>query len=437
MFGIDPLFLVCSIILFIEIYNETFLMNYGSFTERVKYLFSLKMFFKIVKITTFTFIFYLTNKYYLNLPIFNNAFFESQIFSIDFDKLYIYLLPVGIYSIFLIMSNSVQILEQFSFDQFNKNRLVQFTAFLSFIIYRITAFIFTFFIFAFTYYLLIKLDNTFSINELTIFDWVNYVSKKNINYNTGVYFSLIITVLIFFLFNNAFIKLNSDSFDYRSIEISFFGYFFISIILSIGIFFGFFSIFNAIHNIQITSLTSWFSKENILGILPIRVASVMILFNLFQYIYSETLERKIIPFLILAFFPVRNIESYHLTINIEKRESLYFSQVSFYILNIAIAEYFVIIEFKNIYISILNFAILFIQDDFKIINDYSEGMQNVLKKHLQKIHFINLLMFISAVIILIINYSYSILTIYIVLTSILTYLYLYNYSFVNSRDYNL
>ena len=281
------------------------------------------------------------------------------------------------------------------------------------------------------------MDSIFSINNLTIFDWINYSSQKNINYNTGVYFSLLITGLIFFLFNNAFIKLNSDSFDYRSIEISFFGYFFISIILSIGIFFGFFSIFNAFHNIQITSFTSWFSEENILGILPIRVASVMILFNLFQYIYSETLEKKIIPFLTLAFFPVRNIESYNLTINIEKRESLYFSQISFYILNIAVAEYFVIIEFKNIYVSILNFAILFIQDDFKIINDYSEGMQNVLKKHLQKIHFINILMFLSAVIILIINHSYNILTIYMVLTIILTYLYLYNYSFINSKDYKL
>jgi len=111
MFGIDQLFFVCSIILFIEIYNETFLMNYGSFTERIKYLFSLKMFFKIIKLTTFTFILYLANKYYFNLPVFNNALFQSQIFSIDSSKLHIYFLPVAIYSIFLVMSNSVQILE--------------------------------------------------------------------------------------------------------------------------------------------------------------------------------------------------------------------------------------------------------------------------------------------------------------------------------------
>lgn len=432
MFGIDLIFFVCLIVLAIEIYNETFLMNYGSFIERIKYLFSLKMFFKTIKLTAFIFILYLVYKNYLNGTLIDNNFLENEIFSINFAKLYIYILPVILYSFCIILSNSLEILRQFSFDQYNTGRFIQLTAYLSFIIYRVIAFSFTYFIFALVFYYLLKLDNLFLENGLSIFDWITDTTKQNINYNDGVYFSLILALCIFFLFNNAFIKIKSN---YKSVDISFFAYFFISIILTIGIFFGFFSIFNAFHNIKVTSLTEWISKENILGILPIRFASVFILYNLFEYIYIETLERKLFPFLILAIFPVRNIESYDLTISIEKRETLYFSQISFYILNIAIAEYFVIVEFKNVWISLLNFAILFIQDDFKIINDYSEGMQNVILKHFRKIHTLNLLMFLSAVIGLCIKNSFPILIAYLFLSIALIILYLYNYSFINSRDY--
>ncbi|AZI68911.1 hypothetical protein [Cloacibacterium normanense] len=172
-----------------------------------------------------------------------------------------------------------------------------------------------------------------------------------------------------------------------------------------------------------------------MGLLPIRLASVMILWNLFKYIYTETLERKILPFLSLALFPIRHISNYYLSIKIENRETLYFAQIAFYILNIAIAEYFVIIEYKIVYLSILNFAILFIQDDFNIINEYSKGMQSILPSHFRRIHLFNGIMLFSSIIALILTKSYGVLTIYVVLTIILAYLYSYNSSFINSREY--
>ena len=435
MFGINLIFCVCLIILIIEIYNETFLMNYGTFMERLNYLFSLKMIFKTIKITCFTFLIFLIYKYYFNGTLINERFFENNIFKIKLDTLYIYFIPVILYSLFIILSNSVEILRQFSFDNFDPSRIVQICAFFSFIIYRFIAFIFVYLIFAFLYYYLLELDKYFLEHQLSIFDWISSFSKKDINYNTGVYLSLIITASIFFLFNNAFIKINSPFYNFRSSDLSFFAYFFVSIILSIGIFFGFFSIFNAYHNINITSLSEWISNENILGILPIRIASILILINLFSYIYNEILEQKLAPFLMLAFFPIRNIESYNLSISVEKRETLYFSQISFFILNIAVAEFFVIIEFKNIYVSILNFAILFIQDDFKIINDYSGGMQNVLLKHFRKIHFFNFIMFCSAFIVLLLTKRYEVFFVYTILSVSLAFLYQYNYSLINRTDY--
>lgn len=79
--------------------------------------------------------------------------------------------------------------------------------------------------------------------------------------------------------------------------------------------------------------------------------------------------------------------------------------------------------------------LLFIQDDFKIINEYSEGLQSVLRKHLRRIHVINVLMLVSGVIGLLYTESFIVLITYTALTSILASLYFYNFSFVNSRDY--
>lgn len=371
----------------------------------------------------------------LNLSELNHNYFEENLFKVRTDKIHIYFLPVIIYSFFIILSNSVKILDQFSFDKFNKGRIIQFIAFLSFIIYRIIAFCYTYLIFALIFYLFIKLDTNFSARNLRILDWYYLSENLNHNYNSGVYFSLILTLVIFFLFNNAFLKINSNYLNYRITQISFFAYFFITVIICIGVFFGFFSIFNAIYNIRITSLTEWFNKENVIGLFPIRLASVLILYNLFKYIHKETLEKKLIPFLGLALFPIRHIDDYYLSIRIENRETLYFSQVAFYILNIAIAEYFVIIDFKIVYLSILNFAILFIQDDFNIINEYSRGMQSILSSHLKRIHLFNAIMLISSTLALIITGSFGVLTIYLILTIILVYLYSINYSFINSQEY--
>ncbi|WP_445432678.1 hypothetical protein [Chryseobacterium indoltheticum] len=410
-------------------------MNYGSFSERVKHLFSLKMIFKILKLSSFSFLIYLLLTKSTNIHGLNKDFLFNNIFKFQSDKYYIYILPVIIYSLFMILSNSLNILEQFSLDKFNKSRSIQFISFLTFILYRIIAFCYTYIIFAFIFYILNNLDNEFTTRNLRIFDWYYLSENLNHNYNSGVYFSLILTLTIFFLFNNAFLKINSNFFNYRTTEISFFAYFFITIIICIGVFFGLFSIFNAIYNIRATSLTEWFNKENIIGLLPIRLASVMILVNLFKYIYNETLEKKIFPFFILALFPVRHIENYNLTIKIETRETLYFSQIAFYILNIAIAEYFVIIEFKIVYLSILNFAILFIQDDFNIINEYSKGMQTILPNHFRRIQLFNIIMLVSAILALILTKSFGVLTIYSILSLILILLYRYNYSFINSQDY--
>src|SRR5690606_2910193 len=115
-------------------------------------------------------------------------------------------------------------------------------------------------------------------------------------------------------------------------------------------------------------------------------------------------------------------------ISFDGRETLFFCQIGFFIINVALAEFFIIINFKNIYLSILNFAILFIIDDFKIINDYSDGMKKVLITHYMRITVFNLIILITAIVLLINTKQYFVLISYLVLFAILCRYYIKNSS---------
>ena len=149
------------------------------------------------------------------------------------------------------------------------------------------------------------------------------------------------------------------------------------------------------------------------------------------YIYKEILDKDILSFLMIGILPIRGLPNYKGNINFEKRETLFFSQISFYILNIALAEFFIIIGYKTIYLSILNFAILFILDDFKIINDYSQGLKRVLISHFIRVWIFNIIMIVVALILLSNEEYYVILTIYLIFTFILFRYYFKNFALIN------
>ena len=268
---------------------------------------------------------------------------------------------------------------------------------------------------------------------MTLFDWLQIETNIVNNYYKGTYLSLIITIAIFFLFNNAFLKLNSSSMNFRGIKLSFFKYFFISLFLSLGIFFGIFSILNGYYNLNNSGFGEWISKENIIGILPIRISSVLIAYYLISYIYKEVLNSKFLPFAVLGVLPIRTLENYYIHIEFDRRETLFFCQIAFYVINIALAEYFLIIEIKSVYLSILNFAILFILDDFKIINDYSKGLYSVLLSHFFRLWIFNILMIISAIIFLTIGEHYIMLLMYLTGTFLLFRYYFKNYSLIGYK----
>ncbi|WP_369765280.1 hypothetical protein [Flavobacterium sp. WC2429] len=351
---------------------------------------------------------------------------NDVIINIYWENWYYYLAAPFFFFLITVLSNSKNIHYQLRGLNFESDQLEQFSANIKYLFIRIASFTLSFFIFKLVFKFMIQLHDYFISRHLYIFDWLVLNTNEVDNYNKGVYLSLVLTILMFFLFNNAFIKKNSDNWRFREINFNYFKYLFISLILGLGLFFGLFSIFNGIHNLLSKGISDWITKENVLGILPIRLSSLMILYYLLTYIYSEVLHKKLPHFLFLGIFPVRTIEYYNETISFNKRETLFFCQISFYIINIALAEFFIIINFKHIYLSILNFAILFILDDFKIINDYSNGMRKVMKWHFWRIFIFNLIMLSTVITLLVTEDYYWILTLYVILFGVLCWYYLKN-----------
>jgi len=288
-------------------------------------------------------------------------------------------------------------------------------------------------IFSLIFQLTLSLNLYFQERKLFVLDWLVTDTDVINNYDKGIYASLLLTLLIFFIFNNAFLKMNSEYYEYRSFTWQYVKYFFISVFLGIGVFFGFFSFLNGIYNLINLGFNEWITKENLLGILPIRISSILVTYYLFTYIYKIVIDEKI-HFILIGILPFRNIQSYILPIELNKSENLFFGQISFYILNIAVSEYFFINGIASVFLSILNFSILFILDDFKIINDYSNGLNSVLKSHFARLWIFNLVMFITAIVFFVKSHHLFLLCIYIILSAIVFYVYFRNLNSIRFKD---
>lgn len=425
---------VSSLIVFIELYSEIHLKNYGRLTERLSYVFGIKTIFNVIKLSiafSFSYIFFDFEGIF---GLFSLKFIQRRVIEIDFSHIWDYLIIPFSITIFIILFNSKELYKHFRPRSILSERLNQFLANLKYIIFRGISYVFTFAIFSYILKYTILLDQKLGARNLSVFDWLTYTKDEQDNYNKGTYFSLLLTIFIFIVFNNSFIKKNSDAWNHRRLKFDFFKYFFITLVLSIGLFFGFFSIFNASYNIFNTSLSQWISKENILGILPIRISSVLIITHLLSYIYKEVLDRKVTVFLVLGLLPIRNLSIYNRVVNFESRETLFFSQIAFYILNIALAEMFIMIGFKSNFLAILNFAILFILDDFIIITEYSKNLRVVKPSHFFRVQIFNVLMLVVSIVILLNKSYYIILGGYLIITILLFIFYRKNFRSINLRD---
>ncbi|MGC1632524.1 MAG: hypothetical protein WA749_10485, partial [Gelidibacter sp.] len=235
--------IVCSI----DVYAEIHIQNDGTFLERSFYLLSIKtlfIFFKLSCLISFIYIIF-------DLKLIDNtaSLADITIVSISWENWYLYLTAPFIVALFIIFSNSRKLLRQLQSLNIDNERINNFLANLKYLLIRIFSFTLAFLIFKFVFIYMNKLHEYFIFKKLYMFDWLIVDPNSIDNYDYGLYISLTLTIIIFFLFNNAFIKKNSDVLRFREINFHYLKYLFISLILGLGLFFGLFSIFNGFHNL--------------------------------------------------------------------------------------------------------------------------------------------------------------------------------------------
>lgn len=429
--GSQFLISISILIILIDLYAESHIKNYGSLIERFVFFLNVKAIFVVVKLSGLCGLFLILA-------------YEYDIFFIEewrcwFEELNIwtflcstYYIPI-ITAVMVLLVNGKSIFRQFKISSLNYNyeRLNQIIANLTYILYRVLVYTGTFVVFFYILKTISQIHYDFEGRGLSVFDFLNPQKVNSDNFNRGVYFSLCITTIVFFIFNNTFIKTNSDYFNQRLLRQNFLKYFFISVILAVGIFFGIFSITNAYFNIVAVGFKPWFSQENILGIFPLRVSSIIILVYLLSYIYSHVLDKNLKRFLLLGLLPIRNLKTGGGRYSFDKRETLFFCQISFYILSIALAEIALIGGIESVYIKVLNFSLLFIIDDYIIIYGYTERFRSVIRNHFLRVQFFNILIFTVGVIILLRNEFFIATTLYLIITGVLLYFYVKNHIYIN------
>nr|WP_315134758.1 hypothetical protein [uncultured Flavobacterium sp.] len=425
---LDNVFFLCVAIVVIEVFNEFRINNYGRILDRFFYLFNVRNIFNTIKISSF--LAFLIILFFKNV----NYFKDINLIVEKLDILELNYIPAIAFTLITIVFRYERLKTEFGYSFTTNSSII---VNLKYIIFRLVSFVFVFYVFKYVFIGIYQLDSYFLVNKMNIFDWYNNeLINKSLLFKKGVYFSSVIVISFFFLINNGFLKINSSYGEEKNIKLDFIKYLFVSFVLCIGLFLSIYSILNAFYSINNSSLKDFISYDNIFGILPIRFASIIILYNFLIYFYKNVLEEKIVYFIVICFIPLKLKENYskksifynpYSIINFNDRETLYFSQISFYIINIAISEIAYINNIKSVYFSLLNIIILFIIDDFTIINSYSRGFTDTMKWHVIRIFFANLLMFISSIILLSSSELFMLLIIYLLFSILLSFIYFSNF----------
>ena len=428
---LDKVFFLCVAIVVIEIFNEFRINNYGRIFDRFFYLFNVRNIFNSIKISSF--LSFLIIIFFKDISYFKDIHLIIEKLGIQ-ELNYI---PMIAFTLLIIIFKYERLKTEFGYSYTTNSSIV---VNLKYIIFRLISFLFIFYIFKYVFIGINQLDMYFLENKMSMFDWYNIeLINKSLLFKKGVYFSLLIVIFSFFLINNGFLKINSSYGEEKNIKLDFIKYLFVSFVLCTGIFLSIYSILNAFYSINNSSFNDFISHDNIFGILPIRIASIIILYNFLIYFYKNVLEEKIVYFIIICLIPLKLKENYskksifynpYTIINFNDRETLYFSQISFYIINIAISEIAYINNIKSVYFSLLNIIILFIIDDFNIINSYSRGFSDTIKWHVIRIFSANLLMFMSSIILLSGSKLYLFLIIYLSFSIFLSFIYFSNFHMV-------
>lgn len=100
---------------------------------------------------------------------------------------------------------------------------------------------------------------------------------------------------------------------------------------------------------------------------------------------------------------------------------MFLAQIGFYILNLTVAEVSILFKEQAVYRTVLDFALVFIVDDYIIIHNYSNKLEKILVAHKWRIAFFNLVLTVGAVATLVSLNLYGYLIVYLTIALLLLF----------------
>lgn len=401
--------------------------NFGHVSMRLRNLFSISSLFKIFRynaaLVTFQIIYHYSGE--VNSPYFleNQSFLNLNIKSLYENWIY--------YSLLFLFAGTIIFFVRRKF--ISKNMLLSsqtklksvFPSFLFFYFFKILLFIVSY---IFIHYLFSVFDQTlFSQNIFaSVYLEKEHLSELNLDasYKRGIYYSALVSLLVFIFLLNVLIKRNSARIKKRT---------FINIVALIvtssGIYAGLYSILNTYYNLRFDTVESWSDKDKLLGNFSVKITAIIVLSSLLVFIFNHVYGGSFKLLLKYGILPSKpsEFEAYKLQRNdydITNHYSQYFfAQVGFYVLNIFYAELLIISvnELSGLFILFSLFPI--IVDDYLVLHYYYEKGAEMYWWHRVKKEGFNVLIFVLCIFFLISNGWWILLTIYLIMSMTLYILY--------------
>ncbi len=268
-------------------------------------------------------------------------------------------------------------------------------------------------------YLISSIHKWFAIRQMTLRDWLFINDNIAEDYKKGIFFSLLVSVIITFFTLTAFYKTRHSGNHNNNIR-----YFLLSIIICVGLFSGIYSIANGYYNyISHDSFMDWYKQDKLLGIFAYRLSSIILLYHLSAFIIKYVLKDNLFSSVLASIIPKYESRSRLNILSDKEYSTTFLPQIGFYILNLSIAEISIVIQEHNIFRDIIGFALFFIIDDYVIIHDYSKKLGHILYWHMFRIRLFNIILFIGGILILLSLKLYFILLLYVLVSFLLVWLY--------------
>lgn len=372
---------------------------------------------------------------FLGYHIFNHLTYLNKFQHYKYSEILINYLTENIFQIFILCSISILLIFILFRERISDNLCKDFENSYGRKASFCAKYYFLFFISFITFVMSILLSNWIlkTIDRLFIDSGflpfkINYNSSNY--YQSGVYISTIFSFLLTFIFFNSIAKHINNR--YTIFEL--FNFFIICVIISIGTFSGFYSLFNFVINIFYLGYnTDWMNQDKLLGYYSIRITSIILLFSLLKFIYKTIFQGNLIYAIILGFLPLENklydtrtIASLY-GLDSDYYDKIYFLQLGFYIMSIFISQFLISNNSIDFYSSIIFLVSPIIVDDFLVIHVYHKKFGYIDKWHNFKIQGFNIVLLISSIITLYIENRDLLLSLYVVFSIIFLLIFVNDY----------